>query len=585
MEGQHENKSVSIPAEALGGGEVSLSRQVLPWLLESRGLQPGGALLLGLDEAWKLWKNLGKDRVEMIFRQLQDAFPVSGLVLRWGWDEILFLTEETDEERLAAIGEGILKVLFRRVRSGGRFLRLSGTIGIAQGSDADALIEDARTALEEGKIQRRELVIYRPSMKEAQRRKALLARDLEKAIESEELFLQYQPVADLRSGSISQAEALIRWNHGELGVVMPSEFIPLAEESGLIIPITEWVIDTVCRQMAAWQEEGLGEVRVSVNLSWLSFEDSGKELVSVVEGALRDTGLSSSCLKLEISEETLMNEEEEVHEVFALLRSLGVRLALDRFGTGYSSFRYLRDLPLDLVKLDGSLVQDLEKSSRERLIAEALISILHNLGIQVVIEGVETWQQLELLRDLRCDYLQGYFYSHPLGAGDYRAFCLEKGSVLPWGDSLAPAEESLGGTLVWKRSWMSGDAEIDRQHKELLVLGNQVVQASLREGQEELLAKVEALVARTAAHFRHEEDVMASAGYPGLKHHAQEHLRLLYRVEKLQKVYLYGQIKASAFFSFIMDDFILGHMLTEDVKFFPWLKRDEKKNPEQEAPR
>ncbi len=582
MEDQHRKMPVSIPAEALSGGEGSLARQALPWILESRGLEPRGAMLLGLDDAWKLWRSLGKDRVEMIFRQLQDAFPVSGAVLRWGWDEILFLTEEMDEERLAALGEGILKGLFRRVRSGGRFLRLSGTIGIARGRELQVLLDQVRIAMEEGRSQKREIVLFRPSMEDSRRRKALLAKDLEKALGGQEFFLQYQPVADLNSGSLSQAEALLRWNHPELGVVNPGEFIPLAEESGLIIPITEWVINTVCRQITAWQKEGLGEVRVSVNLSWLSFEDSGKELVSLVEQVLRETRISPSCLKLEISEETLMNEEEEVHEVFALLRSLGVRLALDHFGTGYSSFRYLRDLPLDLVKLDSSLVQDLEKSSRERLIAEALISILHNLGIQVVIEGVETWQQLDLLRDLRCDYLQGYYYSLPLEAGDYRDFCLEKGSSLPWGDSLAPAEESLEGTLVWKRSWMSGNPEIDRQHKELLQLGNRVVQASLREGQEEVLGNVEVLVARTAAHFRHEEEVMAAIGYPGLKHHQQEHLRLLYRVEKLQKVYLYGQIKASAFFSFIMDDFILGHMLTEDLKFFPWLKRQ---GMEEEAPR
>jgi len=226
----------------------------------------------------------------------------------------------------------------------------------------------------------------------------------------------------MNKGLINHAEALIRWNHPYLGRISPVDFIPIAEKTKLIIPITDWVIGKVCNTIRGWEEIGLREMTVSVNISLLSFENRGTELVDSVAGGISRAGIKPARVKLEITESILIRDTEEIVSVFYDLKKIGVKLALDDFGTGYSSFGCMKDLPLDIIKLDRSLISNMVTDEREQMMAESMITIIHGLGIQVVAEGVETAEQLEFLKKFGCDFIQGYLFSRPLSADDFEEY-------------------------------------------------------------------------------------------------------------------------------------------------------------------
>jgi EAL domain-containing protein (putative c-di-GMP-specific phosphodiesterase class I) len=242
---------------------------------------------------------------------------------------------------------------------------------------------------------------------------------LKKAIEKEEFMLFYQPQVDLATGKMVGMEALLRWEVSDLGMMPPSEFIPVAEETGLIVPLGEWVLKTACAQNKQWQNAKLPHVAVSVNLSGRQFHH--QNLVEKVEAALRESRLEPQWLDLEITETYAMQDADFTLSILKELKRMGVRISLDDFGTGYSSLSQLKHFPIDTLKIDRSFVEDLASDPKEEAIVSAIIVLAHSLGMDVVGEGVETAEELGILRKHHCDKIQGYYFSRPVPAKDFEA--------------------------------------------------------------------------------------------------------------------------------------------------------------------
>jgi len=239
----------------------------------------------------------------------------------------------------------------------------------------------------------------------------LMEKHLHYALKRQELALHYQPQVDLNSGQVIGVEALLRWQRPGLGMVSPAEFIPLAEKTGLIFPLGEWVLRTACAQAKSWQDQGLPPLRVAVNLSPRQFMQV--DLAEQVARILQESGLAASCLELEITESLLMQDVERGIATLHALKAMGIQLAIDDFGTGYSSLAYLKRFPLDRLKIDRSFVHDLTTDPDNAAITEAVIALGHSMRLQVIAEGVETEAQLAFLRSRRCDEIQGYYFSPP----------------------------------------------------------------------------------------------------------------------------------------------------------------------------
>jgi EAL domain-containing protein (putative c-di-GMP-specific phosphodiesterase class I) len=250
---------------------------------------------------------------------------------------------------------------------------------------------------------------------------------LRKALDRGELFLAYQPQVDLKSGRIVGVEALLRWEHPELGVIPPLQFIPVAERTGLIVPIGEWVLGIASLQSMIWEKANFSAVRVAVNLSARQFRQ--KKLVEVVQRTLAKTGLDPSMLELEITEGTAMHNADSTIRVLNDLKDLGVKLSIDDFGTGYSSLSYLKRFPLDVLKIDRSFVKDVHMHPDSQAIAKAILAMAGSLNLSVIAEGVETRQELDFLRGSGCDVIQGYLFSPPVPAMEMTEL-LNKGATL-----------------------------------------------------------------------------------------------------------------------------------------------------------
>ncbi len=247
---------------------------------------------------------------------------------------------------------------------------------------------------------------------------AVLASGLQKALTNQELELHYQPEVDARTGRVIAVEALLRWHHPLRGLVSPAEFIPLAEQTGLIVPIGDWVLRAACAQAQSWRRSKLSPVRVAVNLSARQLEDD--DFVERAEDALEESGLEPTALELEITESLMARDTDQAAKRLAELRSLGVRIMVDDFGTGYSSLAHLKRFPVDGLKIDRSFVQDLPNDRHDASITRAVIAMAHELGLEVVAEGVEGQEQLAFLRSHGCDLAQGYLFGAPMPADRMR---------------------------------------------------------------------------------------------------------------------------------------------------------------------
>lgn len=381
-----------------------------------------GILFVDLDNFKTINDTLGHDMGDELLRavgqRLAGLIRDEDTIARMGGDEFTALIRSVKEvEDAAESARRILEALQEPFWIRDQEFQVTASIGIAlypgDGEDVVTLQKHADTAMYWAKeTGRNRYQFFAPTMNERIQQRVTLEKRLRHALANQEFALHYQPVVDLLSGRIIGLEALLRWHHPERGVVSPAEFIPLAEESGLIVPIGEWVLSTACAQNRAWHDAGLPKLRVSVNLSARQFQQA--HLVATVERTLAAAGLDSAYLGLEITESATMQDTELAVRTLGRLRQMGVQIALDDFGTGYSALSYLRSLPIDLVKLDKSFTRDLAHDGSAAAIATAVIFLAHHLELKVVAEGVETREQLAFLRQQACDAIQGYIYSRPL---------------------------------------------------------------------------------------------------------------------------------------------------------------------------
>lgn len=389
--------------------------------------------LLDIDSFKNINESLGHEYGDALLQELAQRLTTAirkedwitraeDVVARQGGDEFMILIQNIHSVHVATkIAERILAAIAQPFHIRGHEMHVTGSMGITvypfDDTDTHGLLRNADVAMYKAKqAGKNSFQFYTASMSAHIQEQRAIENGLRHALENGEFVLHYQPQIDLKSGELIGVEALIRWQHPERGLLSPGLFIPIAEESALIVAIGEWVLRTACEQGRAWQDLGLPLLRIAVNLSGRQFSEV--DLPATVARILRETGLSKSpqCLELEVTESMLMEDTERTAATLQTLHGMGVRLAIDDFGTGYSSLNYLKRFHIDSLKIDQSFVRDIANNSDDAAIATTIVTLGHSLGLTVIAEGVETEEQLTFLHGANCDEIQGYYYSRPLPA-------------------------------------------------------------------------------------------------------------------------------------------------------------------------
>ncbi|MEJ2619655.1 MAG: EAL domain-containing protein [Candidatus Thiodiazotropha sp.] len=402
----------------------------------------GAVLYLDLDEFKRINDTLGHDIGDMLLqhitKRLVEQVRVSDTIsyshsgqfsgkniARLGGDEFTVLLDEIDEpEDAAIVAKRVQNVIARSYNLNGHDVYVTPSIGIAifprDGHDVEELLKNADTAMYHAKaVGKNNFQFYTDQMNALAATRLKLEGKLRKALAGKEMELYYQPQIDMRSGQLVSAEALLRWHQPELGMIPPDEFIPIAEETGMIIELGEWVLNEACRQNKAWQDAGCQYIRVAINLSGMQFIQ--RDLSVRVENSLRTSGLDPKYLEFEITESILMRNVNETIAALNEFKMMGINISVDDFGTGYSSLSYLKRFPLNSLKIDRSFIRDISESADDVTITSAIIAMAHQLNLGVVAEGVETQRQLDFLQQQGCEMAQGYFFSKPLPAEEFEA--------------------------------------------------------------------------------------------------------------------------------------------------------------------
>lgn len=371
----------------------------------------------GINDA--LGHSVGDQLLQAVAERLMACVRVGDTVARLGGDEFaIALVDIARTSDVPKLAQKIIHTLSKPYALEGREFFTTASIGISicpdDAQDPESLVKNADIAMYRAKKHgRNNYQHYSPDMNAQAFERLAIETSLRHALERDEFFLEYQPQIDIETSRIIGYEALVRWRHPDLGMMSPGTFIPLAEESGLIVPIGEWVLRTACAQNKAWQADGLPPIRVAVNVSPRQMRHD--DLLQVVERALTETGLDPTYLELELTE-SIMQDSDEAIQLLSQLQSMGVQIAIDDFGTGYSSLNHLKRYPINKLKVDQSFVRDIGHDPHDRAIVKAIIALAQSLNMRAVAEGVETEVQMAYLRSLKCDEAQGYLLGRPMSA-------------------------------------------------------------------------------------------------------------------------------------------------------------------------
>ncbi len=386
-----------------------------------------GVMFVDLDRFKHINDSLGHEVGDQLLRsiaaRLTGCVRSSDTVSRLGGDEfVIVLSEMEHKSNAAASAAKILAAVAAPHRIAGHELHITASLGISvypdDGRDAQTLLRNADLAMYHAKEGGRgHYQVFQADMNVRAVERESLEHGLRRALERDEFIVHYQPKMDLERGTILGAEALIRWQHPDRGLLLPTQFVPIAEDSGLIVPIGRWVLREACRQTQVWRRAGLGPMPVAVNVSATEFQHAG--FLDGVRGILEEMRLEPRYLELELTESVLMTDREPIVSVLQGLKAMGVQLALDDFGTGYSSLSYLNEFPIDAIKVDGSFVRGITHSLQAAPIVRAVISLGKTLNQRVIAEGVETAEQVAFLRAQHCGEGQGYYFSRPVAAEDF----------------------------------------------------------------------------------------------------------------------------------------------------------------------
>jgi diguanylate cyclase (GGDEF)-like protein/PAS domain S-box-containing protein len=382
------------------------------------------ALLVDIDDLTTINDTHGHVGGDIVLRAIADRLTerlrAADTVGRFGGDRFLIVAEGLADDGahgIEAVIERVHGAFARPIPTRNGLVTVTGSVGVAvarvPGIDPEDLIRDADVALRRAKGQGRRghAEVFDAALAEEVRRRLELAAQLRGALQRQELRVVFQPLVAMADGMPIACEALLRWNHPDRGELLPGEFLRIAEDDGLIVPIGAWVLEESCRQLAAWRAQGR-DLWVSVNVS--ARQLAQMDFVAVVERALRESGVPASAICLEVTETAVLRRPDVARRALDALRTLGVRVALDDFGLGYSSLTHLKALPVDVVKVDRSFVADLVRSTEDRAVVEAVLTLARRMGLTVIAEGVETADQDELLREMGCPVVQGYLYGRPV---------------------------------------------------------------------------------------------------------------------------------------------------------------------------
>jgi diguanylate cyclase (GGDEF)-like protein/PAS domain S-box-containing protein len=386
-------------------------------------------LFIDLDRFKVINDTLGHEAGDKLLQEIADrlrqSLRSSDTVARLGGDEFVLLVQEmADAEHAATVARKVLSTVIRPMVLTGQECRVTASIGIAMypgdGEDEQSLMKNADIAMyhakEEGK---NNFQFHTGEVKSQSLARLTLETNLRHALEQNEFSLHYQAKLDFKTGAITGVEALLRWQNPQLGSIPPVQFIPLAEETGLIVPIGKWVLRTACAQNVAWQRQGLPPVCMAVNLSARQFSD--ENLLGDIAAALKDSGMEPRLLELEITEGMVIHNPERAVQILTAIKQMGVRLAIDDFGTGYSSLGQLKNFPIDTLKVDRSFIREIPTDAEDKAITQAIIAMAKTLSLTVVAEGVETEAQANFLRENACDEMQGYYFSKPVHPDEFAA--------------------------------------------------------------------------------------------------------------------------------------------------------------------
>ncbi|WP_019531683.1 GGDEF/EAL domain-containing response regulator [Dasania marina] len=423
----------------------------LEWSLKKtrRDHERMALLNIGLDKFKQVNDSLGPRTGDEILTEVSmrliESVRESDLVSRLGIDDLwrqlarlggdefsILLPQVAQDDSAAFVAERIQHALAQPFVVDGEEIYISASIGIAlypnDGTESDVLMQNAGAATAYAKQQGvNSYAFYSKEINELSKKRLSIEAALRRAVENNEFVLHYQPKIDLHAGKVTGCEALIRWNSPEMGMVPPFEFISIAEESGLIVPIGTWVIEEACRQQVDWRQQGIGDLMVAVNVAGPQFKMAN--LQHVIESAINDSGIDPRYLRLEITEGMMMGGEDSLIKKLNDIKALGPSFSIDDFGTGYSSLSYLKRFPIDELKIDRSFIIDVPGVRDDAAIVKAIIAMAQSLELSVVAEGVEELSQLEFLKSLHCDVIQGFYFSKPLPAEDFAAFVLAGGEL------------------------------------------------------------------------------------------------------------------------------------------------------------